>query len=66
MKAPLSIICELTHRCPLRCVYCSNPLELTARALEMTTAEWASTMEQAAETWHSARALHGRRTIGSR
>ncbi len=49
MKAPLSIICELTHRCPLRCVYCSNPLELAARALEMTTAEWASTMEQAAE-----------------
>jgi len=49
MKAPLSIICELTHRCPLRCVYCSNPLELAARALEMTTAEWAATMEQAAE-----------------
>ncbi len=49
MKSPLSIICELTHRCPLRCVYCSNPLELAARALEMTTAEWAHTMEQAAE-----------------
>ena len=49
MKAPLSIICELTHRCPLRCVYCSNPLELAARAREMTTAEWASVMEQAAE-----------------
>jgi pyrroloquinoline quinone biosynthesis protein E len=33
----------------LRCVYCSNPLELAARALEMTTDEWGSVMEQAAE-----------------
>ncbi|MGA2960544.1 MAG: pyrroloquinoline quinone biosynthesis protein PqqE [Candidatus Korobacteraceae bacterium] len=49
MKAPLSIICELTHRCPLRCVYCSNPLELAASASEMTTTEWVNTMDQAAE-----------------
>src|SRR5437016_4409168 len=25
---PLALIAELTHRCPLHCVYCSNPLEL--------------------------------------
>src|ERR1044072_592415 len=28
---PLALIAELTHRCPLHCVYCSNPRELTAR-----------------------------------
>jgi len=48
MNAPLSIICELTHRCPLRCVYCSNPLDLRARNQEMSTDEWAGVMEQAA------------------
>ena len=64
MKSPLSIICELTHRCPLRCVYCSNPLELAARALEMTTAEWAQYHGAGGGAWHSARAFHRWRTAG--
>ena len=25
---PYTLIAELTYRCPLRCPYCSNPLEL--------------------------------------
>ena len=25
---PYALLAELTHRCPLRCPYCSNPLEL--------------------------------------
>ena len=25
---PLAMLMELTHRCPLRCAYCSNPLAL--------------------------------------
>src|SRR3546814_5415632 len=25
---PVALLAELTHRCPLRCPYCSNPLEL--------------------------------------
>ena len=25
---PLAVLAELTHRCPLQCPYCSNPLEL--------------------------------------
>ncbi len=29
-----------THRCPLHCVYCSNPLELTSRKEELVTADW--------------------------
>jgi pyrroloquinoline quinone biosynthesis protein E len=37
---PLAILAELTHRCPLQCPYCSNPLELERAAAELTTAEW--------------------------
>jgi PqqA peptide cyclase len=27
-RAPVGLLAELTHRCPLQCSYCSNPLEL--------------------------------------
>ena len=46
---PLALIAELTHRCPLRCVYCSNPLQLQARVNELDTAGWQSVFTQAAE-----------------
>src|SRR5215467_2088784 len=46
---PLALVCELTHRCPLHCVYCSNPRELTARSSELSTDAWASVFQQAAE-----------------
>ena len=49
MTQPLALIAEVTHRCPLHCVYCSNPTELTARAEELTTAEWARVFREAAE-----------------
>jgi pyrroloquinoline quinone biosynthesis protein E len=49
MNAPLAILAELTHRCPLRCPYCSNPLELTRASGELTTTEWADVFAQAAE-----------------
>ena len=45
---PLALIAELTHRCPLHCVYCSNPLELQARSAELTTEEWSRVFRQAA------------------
>src|SRR5512140_3334479 len=44
---PLALIAELTHRCPLHCVYCSNPLELAARAHELRTEEWTDVFAQA-------------------
>lgn len=47
-KPPIAMLAELTHRCPLSCPYCSNPLELTARAREMDTAAWADVFAQAA------------------
>jgi pyrroloquinoline quinone biosynthesis protein E len=45
---PLALIAEITHRCPLHCVYCSNPLELTARNEELATADWLRVFREAA------------------
>ncbi len=46
---PLALIAELTHRCPLHCVYCSNPLELQSRANELSTEAWSRVFKEAAE-----------------
>ena len=46
---PLALIAETTHRCPLHCVYCSNPLELKARAQELPTETWSRVFEEGAE-----------------
>jgi pyrroloquinoline quinone biosynthesis protein E len=45
---PLAFIAELTHRCPLHCVYCSNPLELTQRSTELSTEDWSRVFQEAA------------------
>ena len=45
---PLALIAELTHRCPLQCPYCSNPLELAPRDAELSSEAWRSVLEQAA------------------
>lgn len=46
--APVGLLAELTHRCPLACPYCSNPLELTRAADEMDAADWARVFHEAA------------------
>ena len=43
---PLALIAEVTHRCPLHCVYCSNPLELAATQSELTTEDWTRVFQQ--------------------
>ncbi|MEQ1716516.1 MAG: pyrroloquinoline quinone biosynthesis protein PqqE [Hyphomicrobium sp.] len=48
-RAPIGLLAELTHRCPLQCPYCSNPLELVRAADELTTAQWQDVMRQAGE-----------------
>lgn len=48
-RAPVGLLAELTHRCPLQCPYCSNPLELDRVNTELTTAEWQDVMRQAAD-----------------
>lgn len=45
---PAGLLAELTHRCPLQCPYCSNPLELVRANKELTAAEWGETFRQAA------------------
>ncbi len=48
-RAPVGLLAELTHRCPLQCPYCSNPLELERTNIELSTAEWQDVMRQAAD-----------------
>jgi PqqA peptide cyclase len=48
LPAPLGLLAELTHRCPLACPYCSNPLALDSRADELDTATWARVFREAA------------------
>lgn len=45
---PLALVAELTHRCPLHCVYCSNPLDLARRDGELSTEDWARVFRKAA------------------
>jgi len=47
-RAPVGLLAELTHRCPLQCPYCSNPLELERSNTELSTADWQNVMRQAA------------------
>lgn len=46
---PLAVLAELTHRCPLQCPYCSNPVTLDPSSRELTTAEWLRVIEELAE-----------------
>ena len=46
---PYALLAELTHRCPLQCPYCSNPLGLERAANELTTDEWRRVIAEAAE-----------------
>jgi PqqA peptide cyclase len=46
---PLAVLLELTHRCPLQCPYCSNPLQLLGASAELDTDAWLRVIDQAAE-----------------
>jgi pyrroloquinoline quinone biosynthesis protein E len=46
---PQALIAEITHRCPLHCVYCSNPLAMQPRGVEMPAADWTRVFREAAE-----------------
>ena len=49
ISSPLALIAELTHRCPLHCVYCSNPISLATRDRELGTEVWSRVLREAAE-----------------
>ena len=59
-SVPLALIAELTHRCPLHCVYCSNPIEMQKAAAELSTEEWVRVFQEAARLG----ALHAHFTGG--
>ena len=45
---PYTLIAELTYRCPLRCVYCSNPIAYALPAAsELDLATWQHAFSQA-------------------
>jgi pyrroloquinoline quinone biosynthesis protein E len=44
---PLALIAEITHRCPLHCVYCSNPLQMIGAQAELSTADWIRVFQEA-------------------
>lgn len=47
ISAPMGLLAELTHRCPLKCPYCSNPIDLERRSSELSTQEWMRVFSQA-------------------
>jgi pyrroloquinoline quinone biosynthesis protein E len=46
---PIGLLAELTHRCPLQCPYCSNPLHLERRSAELDTVTWKRVFSEADE-----------------
>ncbi len=44
---PVSLLAELTHRCPLQCPYCSNPVELERGRGELDTGTWRRVLDEA-------------------
>src|SRR5215211_9262389 len=48
LAPPLGLLAELTHRCPLSCPYCSNPIDLERRSAELDTATWQRVFDEAA------------------
>jgi len=47
-QPPMALIMELTHRCPLQCPYCSNPLALETASTELDTDSWLRVIDEAA------------------
>ena len=47
LQPPVSLLAELTHRCPLQCPYCSNPLTLEQAAGELDTDTWCRVIDEA-------------------
>ena len=52
IPAPKALIAEITHRCPLHCVYCSNPVAM--QTAELSTEAWKRVISEAAALgcWH--------------
>ncbi|WP_372405909.1 pyrroloquinoline quinone biosynthesis protein PqqE [Streptomyces luteireticuli] len=49
LDRPLGLLAELTHRCPLHCPYCSNPVALVGRRAELPLGHWRRVLDEARE-----------------
>jgi len=59
LQIPYAVLCELTHRCPLSCPYCSNPVELEKKSNEIDTETWKKALTS--ENWYITSSLLLRR-----
>ena len=57
VPAPIGLLAELTHRCPLQCPYCSNPLELERVGGELPTESLARRVEPRRLRWVCCRSI---------
>ena len=48
LEIPLAAMGEMTHRCPLQCPYCSNPVALAKGSEELSTDEWKRVLDELA------------------
>jgi len=46
---PYTLVAELTYKCPLKCLYCSNPVNYHEMRGELTTEEWCRAFTDAAK-----------------
>ncbi len=46
---PYTLVAELTYRCPLRCVYCSNPVDFARHGDGLDTEAWLRIFREAEE-----------------
>ena len=46
---PYTMVAELTYTCPLRCLYCSNPVNFREMRDELSTEQWCRIFSEAAE-----------------
>ena len=65
-RAPIGLLAELTHRCPLQCPYCSNPLALEGARAELDTATWQDVLRQAARLGGRDTRIHDLAGAGSK
>ena len=47
VNRPYTLVAELTYKCPLRCVYCSNPLDYGRHDATLSTEEWLRVLRDA-------------------
>jgi pyrroloquinoline quinone biosynthesis protein E len=47
IKPPMWLLAELTYRCPLHCVFCSNPVDYARHQDELDTSTWKRVLGEA-------------------